>query len=167
MVKNMLFALIENADRINCMTLFPWALDFINSSDAQFETSSSSKIQTLKLFYKYDTVTHSIGLVLYDDCLNDSRFGVALCHQMLKKALKLNKVHSFGGLSMSQFVEKIDLMTEIVLFNQLNSTRSRSKILITIISLARYGVLAESDSGHKEYYHKNVVQEIPVSYDSS
>ena len=86
---------------------------------------------------------------------------------MLKKALKLNKVHSFGGLSMSQFVEKIDLMTEIVLFNQLNSTRSRSKILITIISLARYGVLAESDSGHKEYYHKNVVQEIPVSYDSS
>ena len=108
MVKNILFALIENADRINCMTQIPWALDFINSSDAQFETSSSSKIQTLQLFYKYDTVTHSIGLVLYDDCLNDSRFGVALCHQMLKKALKLNKVHSFGGLSMSQFVEKID-----------------------------------------------------------
>ena len=70
MVKNMLFALIENADRINCMTLFPWALDFINSSDAQFETSSSSKIQTLKLFYKYDTVTHSIGLVFYHNEIN-------------------------------------------------------------------------------------------------
>jgi hypothetical protein len=44
MVKNMFLALIENADRINYMTLIPWALDFINSSDAQFETSSSSKI---------------------------------------------------------------------------------------------------------------------------
>ena len=94
MVKNMLFALIENADRINCMTLFPWALDFINSSDAQFETSSSSKIQTLKLFYKYDTVTHSIGLVFYhnqiyfgkllDDLQTKDQFGVALCPRMLK-----------------------------------------------------------------------------------
>jgi hypothetical protein len=90
MVKNMLFALIENTDRINCMTLFPWALDFINSSDAQFETSSSSKIQTLKLFYKYDTVTHSIGLVFYHDRINYKgeledalqiydKFGIAPC----------------------------------------------------------------------------------------
>ena len=65
MVKNILFAFVENADRINCMTLIPWSLDYIDSSDAQFETASSSKIQTLQLFYKYDIVTHSIGLVLY------------------------------------------------------------------------------------------------------
>ena len=41
---------------------------------------------------------------------------------MLKKALKLDKVHTFGDISMSQVVEKLDLMTEIALFNQINST---------------------------------------------
>ena len=71
MVKNILFALIEGADRINCMTLIPWSLDFIDSNDAQFETASSSKIQTLQLFYKHDLVTHSIGLVLYHNGLDD------------------------------------------------------------------------------------------------
>ena len=109
MVKNILFAFIENADRINCKTLIPWALDFIESNDAQFETSSSSKIQTIQLFYKYDIVTNSIGFVLYhnfivredytyfrfsgakiDDLQNNSEFGGALCHSMLKKALKLD-----------------------------------------------------------------------------
>ena len=70
MVKNILLALIEGADRINCMTMIPWSLDFIDSSDAQFETASSSKIQTLQLFYKYDTVTHSIGLVLYHNAMD-------------------------------------------------------------------------------------------------
>ena len=65
MVKNILLAFIESADRNNAITLIPWCLDFIDSSDAQFETASSSKIQTLQLFYEYDTVTHSIGLVFY------------------------------------------------------------------------------------------------------
>ena len=103
MVKNILIALIDNADRVNCRTLIPWALDFIESSDAQFETSTSSKIQTLQLFYKYDTVTHSIGFVFYDKSQSigfnnnkDDKYGIKLCSQMLKKALKLDKVHTFG-----------------------------------------------------------------------
>ena len=73
MVKNILSAFIESADRINCMTLIPWSLDFIDSNDAQFETASSSKIQTLQLFYKHDIVTRSIGLVLYHNALHPIR----------------------------------------------------------------------------------------------
>ena len=65
MVKNILLAFVENADKLNCVTLIPWALDFINSSDAQFETASSSKIQTLQLFYRHDTINDSIGIVFY------------------------------------------------------------------------------------------------------
>ena len=65
MVKNILLTFVESADRVNAVTLIPWCLDFIDSSDAQFETASSSKIQTLMLFYKYNTVTYSIGLVFY------------------------------------------------------------------------------------------------------
>ena len=65
---------------------------------------------------------------------------------MLKKALKLDQVHTFGGdISMSQVVEKIDLMTEIALFNQLNSTQPNTQTLIFIISLASKGLLAESE----------------------
>ena len=44
MVKNILHAFIKSADRINCMTTIPWCFDFIDSSDAQFETATSSKI---------------------------------------------------------------------------------------------------------------------------
>ena len=101
MVKNILIAFIERADRINCITLIPWSLDFINSSDAQFETSSSSKIQTLQLFYKYDTVTHSVGLVICHHGTTSDEFGVVPCHQMLKKALKLDQVHTYCELSFS------------------------------------------------------------------
>ena len=95
MIKNILLAFIGSADRINCMTLIPWSLDFIDSSDAQFETASSSKIQTLQLFYKHNIVTHSIGLVLFHNetfskGLKHSGKTVASSHQMLKKTLKLD-----------------------------------------------------------------------------
>ena len=152
MVKNILFTFIERADRINYMTLIPWSLDFINSSDAQFETSSSSKIQTLQLFYKYDTVTHSIGLVLHHHYSMSDEFGVVPCHQMLKKALKLDQVHTYCELSMSQVLEKIDLVTEVTMFNQLNGSNPNSKTLITIINLAFHRILAESNQEHKEVY---------------
>ena len=71
MVKNILLAFIESADRNNAITLIPWCLDFIDSSDAQFETASSSKIQTLQLFYQHNIVTHSIGLVFYHNGIED------------------------------------------------------------------------------------------------
>ena len=131
MVKNILLAFIENADRNNAMTLIPWCLDFIDSSDAQFETASSGKIQTLQLFYQYDKVTYSIGLVFYhnqiyggkiDDDLQNRCNSVGPCHQMLKKALKLDQVHTFGNISVSQLVEKFDFVTERVLFNELKKT---------------------------------------------
>ena len=68
---------------------------------------------------------------------------------MLKKALKLDQVHTFGDISKSQLVEKFDLMTEFALFNQLNSLQPDSQTLIIIISLAYFGTLTESDKEHK------------------
>ena len=70
---------------------------------------------------------------------------------MLKQALKLDQVHTFGDLSMSQLLEKIDLMTELALFNQFNSTQP-TQTLIFIISLAWNGLLTECDQKHKEVY---------------
>ena len=65
---------------------------------------------------------------------------------MLKKALKLNQVHIFGDISVSQLLEKIDLMTEIAMNYDFNGRlRLKSQILITIISLATKGLFVESD----------------------
>ena len=64
---------------------------------------------------------------------------------MLKKALKLDQVHTFGNISKSQVVEKLDLTTEMALYNQHNSTQPNSQTLIVIISLANLGLLAESE----------------------
>ena len=80
-----------------------------------------------------------------DDSLQNDFNAVVPCHQMLKKALKLDQVHTFGDISKSQVVEKLDLMIEIALFNQLNSSQPNSQTLIVIISLAGLGLLAESD----------------------
>ena len=65
MVQNILLALIQNADRVNAKVLIPQSLEYLRSSDAQFETVSSSRIQTIMLFYRDNIVTHSIGIVLY------------------------------------------------------------------------------------------------------
>ena len=44
MVKSILLALILNSDRINSMVLIPQALEYLQCSDAAFESASSSKI---------------------------------------------------------------------------------------------------------------------------
>ena len=66
---------------------------------------------------------------------------------MLKEALKLDQVHVFGDVSMSQLVEKVDSMTERTYYNdkELNKTQPKTQTLIMIISLAYYGIFAESD----------------------
>ena len=84
---------------------------------------------------------------------------------MLKKALKLDQVHTFGDLSMSQLLEKIDYVVEMIFLNQIKNTQAKTKILITIISLAKNGILAESNSVHKKVYEREVEEEILVSND--
>ena len=69
---------------------------------------------------------------------------------MLRKALKLDRVHTFCDISMSQLLEKIDFLIELTLKSD-HDTNQRSKIttLVSIISLSFKGLLAESDKDHK------------------
>ena len=64
---------------------------------------------------------------------------------MLKKALKLDQVHIFGDLSVSQLLEKMDLMTELTVYNQLKENKANTQTLITMISIAWNGILTESE----------------------
>ena len=73
MVKSILFAFMENADRLNCMVLIPEVLEFLKSDDASFETASSNRIQTVMLFYRHNVVTHSIGIVFYHNMFRKGR----------------------------------------------------------------------------------------------
>ena len=104
------------------MVLLPQALEYIEGTDASFEIASSSSNQPVMLFYRHKLVTKSIGLVLYhnrgfsnklEDCLQKKFNVIKPASKMLKQALKLDKVHTFGDISQSQLLEKIDWVTEI------------------------------------------------------
>ena len=74
---------------------------------------------------------------------------------MLKEALKLDEVHTFGELSKSQLIEKVDTVTEKTYFFELmKSQNPNTRILITIISLASKGILHESDGKFGDAYEK-------------
>ena len=74
---------------------------------------------------------------------------------MLKKALKLDRVHIFGDISLSQLLEKMDFLTEFGLTNDHLKTQGLEKrILITIISLSKEGLFVESDKEHRKKYKK-------------
>lgn len=132
MVEDLLLALMLNSDRINQKVVLPNAFEYLTSKDASFETATSSRIQTLMLFHRYDIVTHSIGLVVYHEQIYEScglfkmerdlekKFNAVVpSHQMLKEALKLDEVHTFGELSKSQLIEKVDSVTEKTYFFEL------------------------------------------------
>ena len=56
---------------------------------------------------------------------------------MLSKALKLDQVHTFGDISMSQLKEKMDFLVEkFIAYNHSKAHGSKQKSFITIISLA-------------------------------
>ena len=103
------------------MVLIPQALDQLKGNDASFETASSSSIQTLKLYYVSNVVTRSLGLVLYHNWIRRGKMTdelqkwnvVVPSAKMLEIALKLERVHTFGDISVSQLFEKIIWLTEI------------------------------------------------------
>ena len=74
---------------------------------------------------------------------------------MLKKVLKLDQVHIFGDISESQLKEKMDFLTERAIANDLNKAHGPKQLtFITVISLAYYGLLAESEQRHKASYQR-------------
>ena len=64
--------------------------------------------------------------------------------KMLKIALKLDQVHTFGDMSLSQVIEKMDSVNEWVSTGQKSVHGEKEQNLVVFISLAWYGLLAES-----------------------
>ena len=86
---------------------------------------------------------------------------------MLKKALKLDRVYTFGDFSDSQIFEKLDFLIELSLSNYHDTAQGpKQTILITIISLSNNGLFAENDKWHKKAYKKEVNQQFPTEIDS-
>ena len=124
MVKDILKACMRYKDVKNAAIFLPQVFDFLQSNDASFETAQSAQIQTIQLFYNYNVATHSIGVVFYhnyasvlglDDRLqNSDKYDlVEPSRQMLKIALELDRVHTFGDMSPSQINEKLDWLAQI------------------------------------------------------
>jgi hypothetical protein len=110
MVKDIFDSFIDNADRINFMVLLPNVFGFMNANDASFETATSSKIKIIKLYHKHNVATMTIGLVIVND---DRCENAKPCHKILKQGLKLDRVHTYEDLSISQLEEKFTWVAEM------------------------------------------------------
>ena len=86
---------------------------------------------------------------------------------MLEKALKLDRVHKFGDISMSQLSEKMDWLTEIAITEgQMSANGQRVLLLFAIISLCNYAILPEKYEGHaKAFNEKTNYYQFPLSID--
>ena len=133
MVKDIFDAFIKNADRINFMVLLPQTFRFMNANDASFETASSSKIKTLKLFYKYNIATQSIGLVFTHGTKKYTQGKEVLLHKMLKYGLKVDRVHTYVDLSLSQLEEKITWAIETTTSKFLNFAKLQEQFALVVI----------------------------------
>ena len=87
MVKDIYDAFIEQQESIDASTYIPSVFDHLQSSDASFETASSNNLQPLQLFYAYNLVTNTIGVIFYH---NHTETG-----ELVKK-LQSNKKDSFN-----------------------------------------------------------------------
>ena len=156
MVQDIFDAFMIQQDPIDASIKLPTVFDYLQSSDASFETAHSSQIQTIQLFYSYNVITESIGLVLYHnprkdeyDKKLDTDFNlVSPCQEMLQKTLKLNRVHVFGDISISQLDEKMAWIGQLGLRVSRKNSKSKqpkSQLLVFMISIAFDGMLMEID----------------------
>ena len=103
MIEDIYDAFIENADRINFEVRLPKTLDYLDGKDVNFETSSSARRDTIKLYYLHNIAAHSLALVFANhseyDKTHDSEIYFS---EMLKKSLKVERVHTYINLSFSQ-----------------------------------------------------------------
>ena len=154
MVKDIFDAFIEKADRINFMVLLPHVFDLISGNDASFETVSSSGIKTIKLFHKHNIVSKSIGLVIANKMVFDDEFDNSpLCRKMIKYGLKLDQVHAFKGLSMSQYEEKITWVIEKTSFGIRNCSQLHEQFALVVIIHLGHGFFLESNKMHKSDFY--------------
>ena len=103
MVEDIYDAFIENADRINFEVRLPKTLDYLDGKDVNFETSSSARLDTIKLYYLHNIAAHSLALVFANHSQRENtRDSEVYFSEMLKKSLKVERVHTYINLSFSQ-----------------------------------------------------------------
>ena len=118
----------------------------MSGNDVNFETASSAKIKTIKLYYKHKVVMLSIGLVIAHKCQYDESWDEAiLCHNMLKQGLKVDRVHTYRDLSLSQYEEKITWVVETTTGNSLSCAQLQDKLALVVIVNLGDGYFLESE----------------------
>ena len=159
MVKDIFDAFIQNADRINFEVLLPHVFSFMNAKDVSFETASSMKIKTIKLYHKHKVATLSIGLVFGHRLDASSSFSgkgnEVRLHKMLKLGLKLDRVHTYLDLCLSQLEEKITWVIEKTTGNPLSFAKIKRELaLVVIINIGYMGFFLETEKEHKSEYDR-------------
>ena len=71
---------------------------------------------------------------------------------MFKKGLKLDRVHTYVDLCLSQLEEKITWVIEMTTGSPLSSVQLQEKLALVVIVNISAGILLESEKSHKEHY---------------
>ena len=125
-------------------------MDYLDGKDVNFETSSSARLDTIKLYYLHNIAAHSLALVFashysYDDTRDSERhFSI-----MLKKSLKVERVHTYINLSFSQMKEKTTWVIEKTTSNLDRVDSKKSPYFVVIANCSHAGLFAESQPIHR------------------
>ena len=130
------------------MVLIPMSLDFLKGNDVSFEIAASSQIQTIKLYHRHNLVTQSIALVFAHGDTYDTEIS---CSKMLREGLKIDRVHTCIGFSLSQVEEKITWVAEKTTSCLCLGGRLQIPLcLVVIVNISSHGLFIEDY--HEDYY---------------
>ena len=180
MVNDIFRAFIVQQDQSEASISIPTIFDQLQSSDASFETASSNQLQHLQLYYAKNIVTHSIGIVFYNEGTDRGKFEKKLktfgyvdnCKKMLQEYIKLDRVHVFGCYSTSQILEKFNWVKQLCLRNgKQNSSKGRFEdqvqTCVVVVSLSQKGMFAETMPKHQDDFNSAIKGGLSVAMEKN
>ena len=101
MVREFTKTMLEKYETVNFTLTLSQVFEDLYSADANFEMASSNTVQPLKMFYRYNIVTHKIGVIFVHGTKLDRfiRKGIKPAKDLLKEHLEFDDVTIWKDLS--------------------------------------------------------------------
>ena len=124
--------------------------DYIKGRDCNFESSSSSQLQPLRLLYSHNVATKSLVLIfvntfrVFED--TDQAFikkGKEAYHLFSNEGLNFDEIHLYQGLGAGQIVEKFDML-QIKVGDFEKNKKPCDTFIIAIVTIG-YAACLETD----------------------
>ena len=105
--------MLENYERKTFSLTFPECFD--NMQNNELEVITSKRIQSVKIFYRHNEVTHSIALIFVNEKFQSEDFKKGVkAFELLSVEFCFEEAYIYSFLSKSQIIEKLDLLQCLV-----------------------------------------------------